>query len=101
MNDFLIDFDATLVTKIDILSTIKIQLIDIQQADYYYTISQITSTQFKVNFQVMKTIPATTIEVEVPCPTRSGYVFASNITKKATTKKILFGSDELLSLIHI
>jgi len=85
-NTFTITFPSSLVSQVDIASSLTLTLEDIPDSEYSYVLNKVSSTVYTAVFTFTATIPATTLILTLPCPSQTGYVYGDIQVTFATTK---------------
>lgn len=96
---FSVTFPADLVSKVNIPQDLQIKLAGIDKIYYEYSLTSTSATDYQIIFVFKKTIPKTTLSLELPCPTQPGKRFG-NIKVSIKTLKIAYSTPGLASTME-
>jgi len=99
LNQFDLNFPSDLVSKVDIKGSLTLTLLNVEESAYTYAINKLTSTYYQAIFTIQASIPATKLELTLPCPSQPGYIFG-DILLDTNTKSIPYTTPEIQQTIE-
>jgi len=98
LNIFSMRFPSTLASKIDIHSNLKLQLLNIDPSTCTYVLLKLSETAYEAAFTCKSSIPATDLELTLPCPSNPPYYYG-DLKVLTPIKRIPYTTPEVKETI--
>jgi len=88
-NEFTFVFPASVASSVTLLADLQLSLMNIPSSQYSYVLTKPSSNVILATFSFGVTIPATTLQLTLPCPLVAGHSF-TDIVLQFPTSKVLY-----------